>query len=132
MLWMQDSRNESSSVSSAPEGSVKSVSCFAFAESRKPTAGFLLPISYSGNSLANLGRQLIVDSLCAHSCHVLNYDRRGGGEGNDEPHQAGKGEACKRDKFKQVGVIRVEVANGSESNEEQHGRDAGHDDETNV
>jgi len=95
-------------------------------------ADSLLPISNSGNSLANLWGQLFLDTARPHLGDVMNHDRRRGGEGYDEPDQTRESKSCERNEFEQMGIGWIEVAYRPEGDQEDYRRDAGDNDQSDV
>lgn len=91
-----------------------------------------MPIADGGNPLPNLRWKLFLNSPRAHPGDILDHDRRGRRERDDQPYEAGERESRQRNEFKQVSVSGIEVADRTKRDQKHCGRNASDNNQANI
>ncbi len=85
-----------------------------------------------GKTVAEIFRQAVMEIARSGEGCVLDHERRGSGDGDDEPDQGREGKAAERADLKPEGVRRTEVVDDGKGKDEDDGRDRGQGDQSDI
>jgi len=87
---------------------------------------------FLGETVAEIFREAVVEVARAGEGRVLDDERSGSRDGDQQPDEGRKSKAAERAEFEPEGVGRKEVMDDGEGKDEDEGREGGHGDERDI